>query len=101
MYTLDEVFDQALDDRFAGNVDGRGFQARINNGTKISKDTYRRPVFAALQLRRGPARQRRDLRYATTSSAASGLGGGQSNRSRNFMKATFVFIKFHKRKNWK
>ena len=40
MYTLDEVFDQALDDRFAGNVDGRGFQARINNGTKISKDTY-------------------------------------------------------------
>lgn len=39
MYTLEEVFNQALDDKFAGNVDGVGYEARINNGTKISKDS--------------------------------------------------------------
>jgi len=38
MYTLDEVFNQALADRFAGNVNGVGYEARINHGTKISKD---------------------------------------------------------------
>ena len=40
MYTLDEVFNQAKDDSFAGNIDGNGYEARIVYGTKISRDLY-------------------------------------------------------------
>lgn len=38
-YTEDEVFEQALQDSFASKVDGRGYEARISYGTKITRDT--------------------------------------------------------------
>ena len=37
-YTSDQVFEQALEDRFASNVDGRGYEGRISYGTKITRD---------------------------------------------------------------
>ena len=37
-YTSDQVFQQALEDRFASNVDGRGYEGRISYGTKITRD---------------------------------------------------------------
>jgi len=40
MYTVNEVFNQAKEDSFAGNVDGKGYEARIVYGTKISRDLY-------------------------------------------------------------
>tara|TARA_R110001592_G_scaffold15116_4_gene66444 strand:- start:1550 stop:1948 length:399 start_codon:yes stop_codon:yes gene_type:complete len=36
--TMDEVFEESLDDGFAGNLDGEGYQARIVYGAKISRD---------------------------------------------------------------
>ena len=37
-YTSDQVFEQALEDRIASNVDGRGYEGRISYGTKITRD---------------------------------------------------------------
>ena len=37
-YTSDQVFEQALEDKFASNVDGRGYEGRISYGTKITRD---------------------------------------------------------------
>tara|TARA_R110000782_G_scaffold96183_2_gene180633 strand:- start:3784 stop:4182 length:399 start_codon:yes stop_codon:yes gene_type:complete len=36
--TMNEVFEESLDDGFAGNLDGEGYQARIVYGAKISRD---------------------------------------------------------------
>ena len=36
--TMDEVFEESLDDGFAGNLDGEGYQARIVYGAKMSRD---------------------------------------------------------------
>jgi hypothetical protein len=35
---MSEVFEESLDDGFAGNIDGEGYQARIVYGAKISRD---------------------------------------------------------------
>lgn len=37
-YTQEQVFEQALEDKYASNVDGRGYQGRISYGTKITRD---------------------------------------------------------------
>lgn len=37
-YTGEEVFEQALQDKFASKVDGRGYEGRISYGTKITRD---------------------------------------------------------------
>lgn len=37
-YTLDEIFNQALQDSLAANVDSHGYEARIGYGTKITRD---------------------------------------------------------------
>lgn len=37
-YTPDEVFTQALADKFAGNIDGKGYEGRLAYGTKITRD---------------------------------------------------------------
>lgn len=36
--TMNDVFEESLDDGFAGNIDGEGYQARIVYGAKISRD---------------------------------------------------------------
>lgn len=36
--TMNEVFEESLEDGFAGNLDGEGYQARIVYGAKISRD---------------------------------------------------------------
>ena len=36
--TLEDVFNEAREDRYAGNVDGVGYEARIVYGVKISRD---------------------------------------------------------------
>lgn len=40
MYSLEDVFQQAMDDTFAGNVSGKGYDARISNGVKVAKDSH-------------------------------------------------------------
>jgi len=37
-YTLDEIFNQALEDKSSANVDSQGYEARIGYGTKITRD---------------------------------------------------------------
>ncbi len=37
-YTSDQVFEQALDDKYASNIDGKGYEGRISYGTKITRD---------------------------------------------------------------
>lgn len=38
-YTLDEVFNQAVLDKFSGNVNGKEYEGRLAYGTKITRDT--------------------------------------------------------------
>jgi hypothetical protein len=40
MFTLNEVFEQAKLDRFSGNIDGLGYEARLVYGVKVSKDNH-------------------------------------------------------------
>ncbi len=44
MYSLEDVFQQAVDDNFAGNVNGKGYEARIANGVKVSKDNHTKEI---------------------------------------------------------
>jgi len=37
-YTQDQVFEQALEDKYASNIDGRGYEGRISYGIKITRD---------------------------------------------------------------
>ena len=37
-YTSDQVFEQALEDKYASNIDGNGYEGRIACGTKITRD---------------------------------------------------------------
>ena len=41
-YTLDEIFNQALEDKSSANVDSQGYEARIGYGTKITRDKKNR-----------------------------------------------------------
>ncbi len=37
-YTSDQVFEQALEDKYASNIDGKGYEGRIAYGTKFTRD---------------------------------------------------------------